>query len=585
MQFGQTRLNKNILEAQTLHYSHHFNRPIMAPCLSSGSIHNDENMIERNISVILLLFYFVLSNLDIAKAQDHNFAYVQKENGRKSSALVASGKFATAKKVYDALATARGDLRMSVPEFTMNSGEQYVAWMDPINKTIGIEEKAYDACMQLGADSLNALAALLSHELTHYYEKHNWSRNFAKDNQGLDSSDKIGALDEGVKQETQADYLGGFLALTAGYNIYGITAQLLPELYKTYALPDNLKNYPSLSDRVQMSENAAEQLKALQVVYETAQYLSLLEDFETAASYYGYILTNYAGREIINNAGVNQALAALKLFSAKEMPYVLPLEPDPNSRLYALKGQEQDRIRKRTLLLNEALQDFDRAAQLDPNYAPALLNKACCYTLLNAWDDAEYWLRKYKKLPNANANSAMVMAGIIAALQQDNDKAKDMLEKANTEGSPLANINLRVFSQVSLVPPGKVGAAEIETINDIYLDDFLEAPEVDKEIKPTAKSTCAIKQYSNSKILVHMADNGTNYTVIQLCSPGCESATRKGIKLGSTAAEVEETYGPPIHQVAWRGGYAWTYPHLNLLFEFNNSGSLQTWGSFRQSVE
>lgn len=44
--------------------------------------------------------------------------------------------------------------------------------MDPDKIQIGLEEKAYDICISFGADSLNALAALLGHELVHYFEKH-----------------------------------------------------------------------------------------------------------------------------------------------------------------------------------------------------------------------------------------------------------------------------------------------------------------------------------------------------------------------------------------------------------------------------
>ena len=542
-------------------------------------------MIERKCRTGLLVLCCMLSHFGSAYAQDHHFAYVQNANGVASAASATSGKMATAKKVYEALVTARGDLRLPVPDFVMNKGEQFVAWMDPVNTVIGMEEKAFDACMQLGPDSLNALAALLSHELTHYYEKHDWSRNFVKGNQGLNSTTEIGNLDEGVKQETQADYLGGFLALTAGYNVYGITARLLPQLYKTYGLPEQLKGYPSLADRVAMSHNAAGQLKELQTVFETAQYLSLLEEFETASKYYRYIKKDYPGREIINNAGVNQALAAMNLFSPKEMPWVLPLEPDPNSRLYALKGIEQDRIQKRTRLLKEALLDFDQALLLDPGYAPAYLNKACCFTLLDNWDDATYWLSKYKAIPGASPAAALVVQGVMAARQENNALAEILFGQARDQGSAIANINLHTLQQDAAVPPRKMGAAAIETINGVYLDDFLEAPEVDKEIKPAPNTTCGIKQALTSKILLHCADNSEHYAVIQLCTAGCGDATQKGIKIGSTAAQVEETYGPPIRRVAWKAGYAYTYSHLNLLFEFNDTGTVLAWGCFRQSQD
>src|SRR5207253_10577420 len=39
---------------------------------------------------------------------------------------------------------------------------------------IQVDEEVYDLCTKLGKDSLNALAVLLSHELAHHYEKHDW---------------------------------------------------------------------------------------------------------------------------------------------------------------------------------------------------------------------------------------------------------------------------------------------------------------------------------------------------------------------------------------------------------------------------
>jgi tetratricopeptide (TPR) repeat protein len=543
-------------------------------------------MIERKLLSAFLLLFFVLGQARYVGAQEYAFAYVKKENGRKPSGNVASGKYAIAKQVYDILVTARGELRMPTPEFKMTNGEQFVAWMDPENTVIGLEEKAFDACMMMGADSLNALAALLSHELTHYYEKHDWRRHFVQQNMALELSEKISTQDEGLEQETQADNLGGFLALGAGYNVYDISARLLPLIYKSYTLADSLGGYPSLAQRVAISHTAAEHLKGLQAVYETAQYLSLLEDFETAAAYYRFVLQDYPGREIINNAGVNEALEALQLFSAKEMPYVLPLEPDPNSRLYSLKGLEQDRIQKRTRLLKAAIQDFDKAIQLDPDYAPAFLNKACCFALLNAFEDASYWLSKYSALAGANAGSALVLKGIIAALQQDTEKAKSVLEEARQQGNGLAEFNLRVINQEASVPPEKKGSAELEKINDIYLDDYLETLELDKQVKPTATTNCGVKEFKKSKMLVHCTDDiSPKYTVIQVCGKGCDSSTQKGIKVGSRAEAVEQTYGKPIHQVAWKGGYAWTYPHLNLLFEFDNAGNLTVWGCYRQSID
>ena len=43
---------------------------------------------------------------------------------------------------------------------------------------VQLDEEAYDLCTSLGADSLNALAALLGHELAHHYRNHDWLNTY-----------------------------------------------------------------------------------------------------------------------------------------------------------------------------------------------------------------------------------------------------------------------------------------------------------------------------------------------------------------------------------------------------------------------
>ncbi|HRF37556.1 MAG TPA: hypothetical protein PK198_02115, partial [Saprospiraceae bacterium] len=116
-----------------------------------------------------------------------------------------------------------------------------------------------------------------------------------------------------------ADYMGGVLAFSAGYDVYGVMPRLLEQIYRSYGLPDTLKGYPSLPERVAVSQDAMRRLLDLQTVFETARYLSILENYESAAQYHRYILQDFQSREIYNNAGVNLALAALPYFSTAEL--------------------------------------------------------------------------------------------------------------------------------------------------------------------------------------------------------------------------------------------------------------------------
>jgi hypothetical protein len=542
-------------------------------------------MMKNTLKLLLPCLAALLGSHSGGAQPEQVFAFVQNQTGKAALRPTSTYKYDLARAVFDDLLRARGDLRQQAPAFIMNDGERYVAWMDPQNVHIGLEEKAYDVCVRFGPDSLNALAALLAHELTHYYEKHDWSRNFVHAHKGMDAARHIHAQDEGVKQEAQADYLGGFLAFSAGYNVYGLMPRLLDSLYAAYALPPALPGYPGLAERQQISQNAMGELRQLQTVFEVAQFLALLENHEEAAQYYRHILQSFQSREIYNNAGLNFALAALPLFSMTEMPYVLPLELDPHSRLHNLKSGQAEQRRLRQSLLQLALEQLDRALALDPAYALGYLNKACVLALTGEWEDAAFWLRKGRKTAEADQEADFILLeGILAALQQDSASAQTQLTAASEKGHPLAAINLDILAgQTRLRPQVSPAAPSRETIEGISLDDFLRNPEVEQEIAIGTNILCGRHAASSANIWVHYANKGRQYTVVQWCSDGCRALAQSGIGCGAEAAALQAAYGPPPRLVARADGVMWIYPGYQLLFLLDRQGVVAGWGTYRQA--
>jgi tetratricopeptide (TPR) repeat protein len=380
------------------------------------------------------------------------FAFVQNKSGKVGLGAATTYKYDVTNAVFQTLLRTRGDIHQVPPALVMNNGEQYIAWMNPTGVQIGLEERAYDVCAALGADSLNALAVLLAHELTHYYEKHDWNRNFAHANQHTAAARHVHTTDESVLQETQADYMGGFLAFSAGYNGYGLMPSLLTELYNAYGLPEAVPGYPALQERVELSRIAMEKLRDLQTVFSTARFLSQLENYEAAAQYYRFIQQDYQSREVYNNTGVNLALEALSYFGETEMPYVMPFELDPNSRLNALKGVLADRIKIREALLRQAIDQFDKTIALDPAYTAGYLNKASAYALMGAWEDAQYWIGKGRRSADAGYTDFLVLEGVAAALQADTASAHKLLTEAKSKSSTLADINLAILTSRTPLP-------------------------------------------------------------------------------------------------------------------------------------
>ena len=254
------------------------------------------------VSSLLCLLLFAI------EAKGQAFAFASHQNETESVAYVKGYKLAVAQKVFDALIRGRGYISVQKPTLVINGNEGSIAKCIPEKAQVVLDEKAYDICATFGSDSLNALASILAHELTHYYEKHDWSRKFILNNNDLETSRQLENLDlnDHIRQETEADELGGFLAFSVGYNTYGIMPKYLKKAYAAYELPDDLPGYPNLNERLAIAEGAMARLQELQIVFETATMLTILGNYADAAIYHSKILQTYQSREIYNNAGVNE---------------------------------------------------------------------------------------------------------------------------------------------------------------------------------------------------------------------------------------------------------------------------------------
>jgi Peptidase family M48. len=333
---------------------------------------------------------------------------------KKAAAAKISGTPAHEKalRVYERLREARGDFRNPVPEFYLTSNET-VAEIFYEENAIYLGEKAFEVCETFGEQSESAIAFLLGHELSHYYEKHAWRKSFAYKNSDLGALTQLDTLYKSIlgdvadpslrgkllrfdtlihlwdkaQLEAQADYLGGFLAYTAGYGAFFRGDELIAKLYKAFGMPDQLDGYLSRNERQAFSKKAAQQLSDLVDIFEMANLLTAVGEYEEAYRFYRKVLTEYQSREVYNNVGAAATLHALKYFTAQELPYRYPVQLDlemANSR-----GGEEIAIRKK--LLEQAVQHFDAAISLDPGYAPALLNKACALALLGDGDRAYFY--------------------------------------------------------------------------------------------------------------------------------------------------------------------------------------------------
>ena len=120
-------------------------------------------------------------------------------------------KHITAQRVFDDLVRAIGDGR-TAPKLRLvasgSGGALKVAWYSPKKNRLTIEEKAFDLAAAMGADSLNALAALIGHELAHFYKDHGWAGDFGNGFADLEVGQRVRTLEQTdeqiVKYESEA---------------------------------------------------------------------------------------------------------------------------------------------------------------------------------------------------------------------------------------------------------------------------------------------------------------------------------------------------------------------------------------------
>lgn len=542
----------------------------------------------KNLTLLLLFSICTITSCT-TWSQTGILAFANKSTNEQGKSSEKNHKYETAKMVFDSLVAGQGDFRRQRPSLVMKNSERYVAWARPERAEIGLEELAYDICASFGVDSLNALAALLTHELVHYYKEHDWNRHFVKENEDLSTAKKLEKLEEGLKLETQADYIGGFMAYSVGFEVHGIMPELLKKIYAEtgYDLPKEIDGYPSLEERIAMSGNAMDQLKELQVVFEMSTYLNLLEYHEDASLYYNYILKDFQSRDIYNNAGVTALLSALPYFTKKEMPYGLPIELDPTSRLAknTTRTNDQSRVQEREKRIQQALEYFEWALLLDRQYPPAYLNTAAAYVLLEDWDEANYWIKKTSKqnLNEKMTADLLVLKGIVAAQQEDLKGAKDWWEKATAASSNLATVNLDVLEHGAIQGPPKIYgfAAKKEQIEAVNVEKFLMETAPDKIIEINDRKACGYHLRPASKVYSHLVDAGNEYLIVQIVSEDFSGKSLEGIAIGDNLELLIEKYGIAERQVQTPEGAFYIYPDRKMIFQLNAMTGVQGWGIYR----
>jgi len=381
-------------------------------------------------------------------------------------------KWQNVERVYTNLVAAVGDGSKIAPPIELSKSESRVAFYSPSKQTIFIENRFLQICSSFGADSLNALAFILGHELAHFYRNHGWVHSSGMGYVDADLKANWKELskdaDNHAKDEAEADIFSGFYALVAGYNAMGVAAHTLKTVYKAYGINDTVPGYPSLGQRVDIATNAMAKSEELFILFKVGLYCLTAEKYEVASRLFTNIYNqDYAGSEILNNLAISEILWGYTLYG-EEPAYYYPVfistetALDPDSRGGA---EGENHIRKGLSFLKIALNK-------EPKNPSILLNIASAYTMLNEYTDANYYLAKAKE-NGCPESSAANLEGIIAAKNGDVKLAKSMWKPARKSDNK-AELNYNIIikeMEFGAVATEHTEATDLLLIDKVELQD------------------------------------------------------------------------------------------------------------------
>ena len=276
--------------------------------------------------------------------------------------------------ILNKLVKARGEVRDDYPAIQTKDRVKNIASYIPATNEIIIEKKAVQECMRLGKASEAALAFIISHELTHFFQHRVWSSHQEEIN--FFSSKTY--FDQIKPFEEQADKYGAFLCYLAGYNCTQIAPVIIERLYTSYQLdPSDLLQYPKPEERKELTLSVCDQVDKYIIYFETAKVLSQFGQYNWSQALLSHLLKYLDFKELYNNAGVNQFKVVLS-----NLPDVLsfPLVVKPALQLRTGLSQSLDS------LLLAAHKNFVIAAAKDPADHDVFINLAAVKLQLEWYD-------------------------------------------------------------------------------------------------------------------------------------------------------------------------------------------------------
>jgi len=475
--------------------------------------------------------------------------------------------------VYQRLITAVGDQQREWPQLQIRPGANSVLAYNKQKNIIFIDEKALEICKTFGVKKADALAFLLAHEMTHFYQEHQWKEA------GFGSRFVIekAAYNQHELDEKEADLFGAFTSYLADYQSVAIIPQLFDKVYTAYQLEEKLVDYPSLQERKAIATEVCKKTKELILVFESANYFHAVGEHLAAASLYEHLLGFVKYKELYNNLGASLVAAAAQSMSKTELQFQYPIEVDSDIPL------RDGKLVDPQILLQKGIHYLSLATQMDNRHYRAFLNLTCAYTIKGDHQKAEQLLFQLQSIFPKKAQLKMVEA-ILAAKKGQKDQATQLLNTALQISENSATRNSIHYNQAILS-----GQATTSTSINFYSSeeqidgiDLTYQNEVDfKEIfisNPFTQEEEILGIHPNQRSnLIHFDLN--EKTVALLLTNNKSAKTKNGIGIGSTFQTLQAHFKNAKIFNHSRGYYL-VFPQQKILFDMTTADQVRAWGLY-----
>ena len=475
--------------------------------------------------------------------------------------------------VYSDLKNTIGDTEISWPILKINNHSSTVAAYYRRSNTILIDTLAIGICQKFGDQSKDALAFLLGHELTHFYqERQRDSSNFLISKTHLSDNRKI--------LEEQADLFGIFIAHQAGYQSITIIDTLLSEIYRAYKISVTENTYyPTLYQRIKIAKSSCKVAKRLIDIYNVANYLLALGKYEESYHLYLKISKLIGFKELFNNMGVSSLFGYLQIDKSNPLKYPLDMDTSiPFTRNILRRTKSQ--------LLMDAINNLGKATRMDPTYYESFLHLLVAYDFNKEFSAAEKIVKQLESIPLSNRQTSkfQLIAGNLFARQGKKNQAEQFYNSVlknsrNRTIKRMAKINKKYLATSKNTTPiepilpvinvlDKVDDISFVSINSISsLDTII----IDSELTLYTTET----QYSYYYFL-RSFDIKFHLQLISSVHP----STKRGVKINSPLTKVEKEYGKTNQYINTTKGTYNIYFENGLIFLYDEKEKIKQWALF-----